>query len=297
MSPKVSVIIPVYNTGAYLQETLVSALAQTWDQTEIVMVDDGSTDPLTLDLLQEVSMNPRVRLIRQENRGPSAARNAGIRASTGEFFMPLDSDDLIETTYVEQAVEVMADRPEVSIVYARADVFGSVNGPWPLPDFDWSTFLVHNLVFCVALFRRADWDTVGGFDESMREGREDHDFVMKVLGRGGTPHRLEEVLFHYRIRPDSVNAQVGDSREKLIRAHASIFRNNLSTYEEHAEDLFTFIFRQHDEIMDLRHRYAALERLRTGHPRLIETAKSVRNLAREGSRSLRQALRPSRRRR
>lgn len=289
MSPTVSLIIPVYNTGSYLPETMASAFAQTWPALEIVVVDDGSTDPLTLELLHELSADPRVLLIRQDNQGPAAALNTGIRASNAEWFMPLGSDDLIGPTYVQKSAEVMGRRPEVSIVYCRAEMFGAVAGPWGLPDFDWSTFLVHNLIFISALFRRSDWESVGGFDESMREGREDHDFVMKVLGHGGVPHRLEEVLFHYRIRPDSVNAQVGDSREKLIRAHASIFRNNLDTYQEHAEDLFTFIFRQHDEIMDLRHRYAALERLRTGHPRTVEAAKSVRNLARGAASSLRSA--------
>ncbi len=289
--PRAALIIPVYNTGAVLRETLDSAQAQTYPNLVIVVVDDGSTDPLTCQLLDELTDSVTSHradgtdlvLLRQPNRGLSAARNTGFAAAQGqgaEFVMPLDSDDLIGERYVARAVEVMLTDPEIAVVYARAELFGAASGEWQLPEFDWSTFLVHNLIYCSALFRAADWIEAGGFDERMRVGREDHDFLLKVLGRGGRVHQLKTVEFFYRIRPDSMNATLAQSRSDLIDVHSRIFRNNLSTYEAHAEDLFRFIFDQHDQIRDLQHRYAALERMRTSHPRLVAWAKSLRGAAR-----------------
>ncbi|MDR2322650.1 MAG: glycosyltransferase family 2 protein [Microbacterium sp.] len=282
----VAVIIPVFDSGATLPETLDSVRAQTHERLRIVVVDDGSTDPRTLQLLDELRGDDRLQIIRQDNAGPSAARNAGIRASEGAYFLPLDSDDRISPTYVAEAVAVLDARPDVALVYARAELFGRKSGPWPLPDFDWSGFLIHNQIFDAALFRRADWAAVGGYDETMRRGREDHDFVMRVLGRGGEPHRIDAVRYYYRIGPDGSSVNSSMSREDLIAAHSQILRNNLQTYADHAEDLFAFVFRQHDEIMDLRYRYALPERIRRRFPRAIGIVKAARDALRRGARAV-----------
>lgn len=274
--PQAALIIPVHNTGAFLLETVESARAQTYDNLAIVVVDDGSTDPETLQVLNQLSHQDLI-MVRQENRGTSGARNAGFAAVEAEYVMPLDSDDIIGPEYVARAVDVLQNAADVAVVYGRAELFGDASGEWALPRFDWPTFLVHNLIYCSAMFRASDWIAVGGFDEELREGREYHDFLMKILGRGGRAHRLDTVEFHYRIRSDSKNATVGARRRSLIDAQARIFRNNLAIYEAHAEDLFTFVFRQHDEIQDLKHRYAALERFRTGNPRLIAVGKAFRS--------------------
>ncbi|WP_345186784.1 glycosyltransferase [Microbacterium panaciterrae] len=281
----VTVVIPVFDSGATLAETLDSVFAQTYAQTRIVVVDDGSTDPQTLQLLDELRTDDRLQVIRQDNGGPAAALNAGIAVATGAYFLPLGSDDRISPTYVAEAVAVLDAQPDVPLVYSRAEFFGRLSGPWRLPDFDWTEFLVHNQIFAAALFRRDDWAAVGGYDETMRRGREDHDFVLRVLGRGGVPHRLEGVHFFYRIGDaGSVNSRM--TRDDLIAAHSRILRNNLQTYADHAEDLFTFIFRQHDQIQDLKYRYALLERLRVRFPRAIGVAKSIRNALRRVWRTL-----------
>ncbi|MGN8026992.1 glycosyltransferase [Microbacterium sp. 22242] len=283
----VTAVIPVFDSGATLPETLASVFAQTYVPLRIVVVDDGSTDPLTLQVLDELRGDQRLQVIRQENAGPSAARNAGIAATDGEYFLPLDSDDRISPTYVAEAVAVLEADPQIRLVYSRAELFGRYTGPWRLPDFDWAGFLMHNQIFHAAVFRRADWSAVGGYDETMRRGREDHDFVMRVLGRGGVPHRLDAVHYFYRIGPDGSSVNSSMTREDLIAAHAQILRNNLQTYADHAEDWFTFLFRQHDEIMDLRHRYALLERMRTRFPRAVGMMKAVRGGARRIARLIR----------
>lgn len=273
---KVSIIIPCYNDGQYLQEAVGSALKQTFHDIEVIVIDDGSVDAETQRILKFVSHQDRVTLLRQENQGPSAARNFGIRESRGEYFLPLDADDLIEPGYVAEAVDVMESVPNVGIVYCRADFFGDLKGPWNLPAFSWPTMLVHNLIFNASIFRKADWKAVRGYDESMRDGREDHDFILRILGLGRTPHRLEGTYFHYRRYEGTRNALIGQSREGLIRASAAIFRNNAKLYADHAEDLFELIFDQQDQIMDLRYRYMFLEDLRRKYPVLLARLKEVR---------------------
>lgn len=273
---RVTVVIPCFNGGRLLLESIESALSQTYDDLEVVVVDDGSTDSETLAVLDELCGTPRISLVRQVNSGLSAARNAGIAAATGVYILPLDADDLIEPTYVAKAVEILEANPDVGLVYSRADLFGDQSGPWSLPEFSWSRVLVHNMVFCSSLYRRQDWEMTGGYDESMRFGREDHDFVLRILSLGRQVFRLDEVLFHYRRHGATMNDSFGESRAKLIEASAKLFRNNTKLYVDHAEDLFQFIFDQHDQIMDLKYRYQSLESVRTKFPRLVSAAKAFR---------------------
>ncbi|MFI7484317.1 glycosyltransferase family 2 protein [Kocuria sp. M1R5S2] len=273
--PRVSIIIPCYNDGQFLRESVMSALAQNFEELDVVVVDDGSTDKLTQDELMSIVELPRVMVVRQSNSGPAAARNRGISLSSAQYFLPLDADDVIEPQYVELCVRILDSQQAVGAVYSRADLIGDAEGEWRLPEFDWSTILVHNLVFNACLFRRNDWEAVGGYDETMRDGREDHDYILKVLGLGRTVWRLDEVCFHYRQRHSSRNKGIGLNREQLVAASAQIFRNNIALYEDKAEELFSFIYRQHDEIADLRHRYAALEAMRTRFPVAIMRVKRL----------------------
>lgn len=94
--PKVSIIVPVYKTEAYIAECLDSVLAQTYQDFEVICVDDGSPDN-SVEIIKEYSKNdPRISYVRQENAGLSAARNTGIRNAKGEYILPLDSDDMLE---------------------------------------------------------------------------------------------------------------------------------------------------------------------------------------------------------
>lgn len=116
LSPKVSVIVPCYNLGQYLDETIDSILAQTYQDFKIIIVNDGSTDGDTIELLKTYN-KPKTQVIHTENQGPSAARSAGIPLAKGQYILPLDADDLIGDTYLEKAVEVLDKDPSIGIVY------------------------------------------------------------------------------------------------------------------------------------------------------------------------------------
>ena len=155
--PIVSVVIPCYNHGAYLQETLASVAAQTLDDHEIIIVNDGSTDPDTLNFLNHLD-NSKTRVITTANRGVSAARNRAIGEALGDYILPLDADDKIAPDYLEKAVAILDKQPEVAIVYCDQMMFGEREGLLILPDYDRRRLLVENLIHTSAVFRR---DTLG----------------------------------------------------------------------------------------------------------------------------------------
>jgi len=123
--PLVSVVVPSYNYGHLIRETLDSLAAQTYGAWECVVVDDGSKDDTRAVVEAYAAADPRVRYVRQENARQGAARNNGIRHSSGEYFQFLDSDDLVETRKFERQVEYLETHPDVDIVYSGVRYFDS----------------------------------------------------------------------------------------------------------------------------------------------------------------------------
>ena len=120
---KVSVIMPCYNDGAFIEESVASVRGQTYSNTELIIIDDGSDDAHTLKILEQFKRDG-VTVLHTDHLRPAGARNAGIRAATGKYILPLDSDDTIEPAYIEQAVAVMEKDETVGVVYCHADLFG-----------------------------------------------------------------------------------------------------------------------------------------------------------------------------
>lgn len=276
---KVSVVIPCFNAGAFLEEAVQSALAQTWNDLEVVIVDDGSTDPATLAALEHVA-SPRTRVIRQANAGPSAARNAAIREATGEFILPLDSDDRIEPAYVEKAMAAFAADPGLGIVYCKATRFGAAEGPWALPDYTPRELVIDNVIFVSAVFRKADWARVGGFGEHLRHGVEDYDFWVRLVNAGCRVHQIDEALFHYRVQAESRTSGFNRDRGAVVATYAGIFRDNIDFYARNAEVLFEHRFALYDELARYRARYGWLEAAWARHPRLARAMAALLRAAR-----------------
>ncbi len=225
--PKVSVIIPCYNQGAWLDEAVASVLAQTRRDFEIIVVNDGSTDRATNELLASYN-RPGVMVIRTENRGLAMARNTGIEKARGEFILPLDADDCIAPTYLELALERMERDSSLGVVYCRGELFGDRSGPINAPLFSHWGMLVSNLIFCTALFRRSDWKRVGGYNPEMVYGCEDWDFWLSLLELGRTAYRIPETLFRYRVRESSMNRAMDDARRlamfrKIVANHPKLY--------------------------------------------------------------------------
>lgn len=231
--PLVSVIIPCYNHGHYLHESIGSVKRSTLVDIEVIVVDDGSTDAATL-AVYDTDVVEGCTLIRKSNAGLSAARNTGIAASRGRYILPLDADDRISPTYLEEAVQVLAQRPEVKVVYCKAEYFDGRAGTWDLPDFDMQTMLTQNLIFCSAMFRRADFDRTIGYNPNMLYGFEDWDFWLSMLESGGEVYRLPGVHFFYRMKAGSMVRSLDADKFRYLRRQ--VYLNHLSYYAENFND-------------------------------------------------------------
>lgn len=219
----VSIIIPCFNQGQCLAESIGSVLASDHDECEIIVVDDGSTDSETCRILDRLTY-PKTRLIRRKNGGLAAARNSGIAAAQGSYILPLDADDRIGPRYISLAVAALEGDPHLGIVYCRAEKFGAETGPWRLPRFSRWRMALGNLIFCSAVYRRSDWQAVGGYDETLRRGWEDWDFWLSLLELGRRVRCLELVSFYYRKSSCSMAAGM-TAAEKLELHRRMIFKH------------------------------------------------------------------------
>lgn len=233
----VSVIMPCFNDGAYIDEAVESLRKQTFRDIELIIIDDGSDDPATLDTLSHIQF-PALTILHTDHIRPAAARNFGILKASGRYILPLDSDDMIEPEYIERAVTVLDERPEVGIVYCHADLFGEMTGKWDLPDFSMEMELLDNCIFVTAMFRKADWENVGGFaNADFKQGMEDYDFWLSILGLGRQVVQFPEILFHYRIKPASRTTEfnsdynaVQNTYIRLYERHRDLIAANMDLY-------------------------------------------------------------------
>lgn len=231
----VTVVIPCFNQVQYLDQTVQSVLASNYTQIEIIIVNDGSTDG-SLELAKNLrKTHPGIQVLDQKNSGVATARNHGIALAKGEFILPLDGDDLISENYISEAVQVLNSNPEVKVVYCKAVKFNTEGRkPWNLKPFSRSQLAKDNIIFVAALFRKKDWEAVGGFSEDMKMGREDWEFWIKMLKNGGEVVQLPFVGFQYRLTPSSKRKKTGTNQKKRERIvylnakHSDFFERELN---------------------------------------------------------------------
>lgn len=226
----VSVVMPCYNDGAYIMEAVESVRKQTYPSIELIIIDDGSDDQETLRTLRKLE-DQGIKLLHTDHVRPAAARNVGIKAASGVYIMPVDSDDRIECDYIEKAVEKMEENPKIGVVYCHADLFGEKNGKWDLPEYSLNTMLLDNIVFVTALFRKDDWAAVGGFRTNMIHGMEDYDFWLSIIELGKDIYQLPETLFHYRIKPLSRTTRFNEDVSVVKEVYRKIYFQHPKLYE------------------------------------------------------------------
>ena len=210
----VSVIIPCYNQGAYIQETIDSVLAQTYTSWEIIIVNDGSTDIETIIKLEELERD-NYKVIHIENSGVSVARNVGIANANGEFILPLDADDKIAPTYIAEAIQILENNSALKLVYADCGFFGELQGISPVPSFTLKGILFENLIYNAAIFRKTDFNKTNGYDSAFRTGWEDWDFWLDFIKNEKEVYKINKVLFYYRIKKESRNSLIVNEKRAL----------------------------------------------------------------------------------
>lgn len=250
--PKVSVIIPCYNQGQYLDEAVDSVLNQTFQDFEIIIVNDGSTDEFTQNLLKEYN-RPKTKVIHTSNQGLPSARNNGIREAQGEYILPLDADDKIGETYLEKAVKILDEDQDIGIVYCEAEFFGSKIGKWDLPKYHFPEFLQFNVIFCSAFFRRDDWVRVNGYKPVMKYGLEDYEFWISIIELNRKVFQIPEILFYYRKKESSMVDSM--TKEQVVYSFVQIYRHHTKLYS----DNITMFFERHYDLAQIEGKIHQLE--------------------------------------
>jgi glycosyltransferase involved in cell wall biosynthesis len=193
-----SIVIPCYNQGAFLGEALKSIAEQTVPVHQVIVVDDGSTDPFTIARIDELCQAP-IELVRQANGGLPAARNAGIRRATGDWILPLDADDQLTPNALEVYERAIAADPEIDIWYPDILHFGVEEGLWESGPFANWRLLWNNQMVCSSAIRRAIFTAGITYNERMRGGYEDWEFYIHACcDRGHKARALEQPIFRYR---------------------------------------------------------------------------------------------------
>lgn len=231
MIPKISVVVPCYNQGKFLSETLDSVLAQTLKEWECIVVDDGSTDNSADIAKAYCAKDNRIQYSYQENAGPSAARNKGVALSKAPLIYFLDGDDWIDPTLLELGVNYMNANSTCKLYYTRAICYGSYEGELVLKYTSYKDLLVSNSIICASIIRRKDFERVGGFDEELF-GYEDWEFFIRILYHNDTIYKEPQILFKYRCNdsPSSVNYQAKARNDEKTMY---IYNKHIEKYAEY----------------------------------------------------------------
>jgi glycosyltransferase involved in cell wall biosynthesis len=234
-SPKVSFIIPYYNAGATIQETIDSIFNQEYKNFDVWIVNDGSTDVNSVDKLKEFETNPQINILHQENSGPGIARNNAIKQTDALYVVPLDADDKIKTAALLNAIPIFNENSAIGVVYGNLKFIGAKVELKIQAKFDMRKQLLWNQIAVCSVIRKQIFDECGYFDEWLsKPGLEDWEFWIRVGQSHWKFKKIDEVLFEVSVNDSSRTYQVANKnidaiKEYVYRKHALLLA---SVYNE-----------------------------------------------------------------
>jgi len=201
--PAVTIVTPFYNMGEFIGETADSVFGQTFCDFEWLIINDGSTDPGSVEILDGLARRDgRVRVLHQANAGPGAARNRGFREARSEYVAQLDADDLFTPTFLEKCLWFLETHPHYGWAHTGTVAFGDKRYVW-LPEFKREELLKENVLVSTSVVRKRAHRAIGGYDESIRHGHEDWDYWLRMVTSGFTSEVIPEYLCRHRLRSNS----------------------------------------------------------------------------------------------
>src|SRR5437588_4956546 len=228
MSPTISVIMPAFNAAQHIRQSIQSVLEQTFDDWDLIVVDDGSTDE-TASVVASFR-DSRIRCIRRENGGQAAARNTGITSTHGEFIAFLDADDLWLLEKLDRQLDV-ARRTRADVVYCdgyvffdscndeRSDYFAFVPGLKGWSTMKTLLYQYNRIATLSAMVKRNVIESVGLFDESrLFQNCEDYELWLRLARAGKTLYGMSDKLMRYPRHESSPTHRDGKMRRPLIEA-------------------------------------------------------------------------------
>ncbi len=235
MSPKLSIIIPCYNTEGTLNETLVSVFEQNFSEWEAIIVNDGSKDNLETIALNWVEQDSRFKYFEKENGGLGTARNYGIKKALGSYILPLDSDNKIRPDFAKKALGVFESDSEIGVIFGNAEYFGERTGIWNVGKFDILKLLRGNYIDACSIIKKEVFDLIGLYDIDIPfQGQEDWEFWLRVSASEYKFYYLNEITFDYRVEQKSMirsyHREMRVKNENYIRSkHAQLY---ISVYKQ-----------------------------------------------------------------
>jgi glycosyltransferase involved in cell wall biosynthesis len=244
--PRVSVVVRCYRQAAFLPEAVEAVVRQTYQDWEIVVVNDGSPDDTSAVARGLISRWPdrRIRLIEQANQGPAAALNTGVAAADGELVLILDADDGVHPVFLARAVAALDADPGADIVFTDVVLFGAKAEVWKMGPFQLGALCQVNRLCCTSLYRRRLWEEAGGYALNMELGYEDWDFWVGCCERGHRAVHLKQPLFFYRMHAaaESINSTAMRFHKELT---AQVMLNHPKAFGPGAEEVARRFLAEH----------------------------------------------------
>ena len=218
-----SIIIPYFNMGFYIDDTIQSALAINYSPKEIIIINDGSNEKESLESLNRYRNIAGIKVVDSINKGLATSRNAGALLAQGEYIAFLDADDKVDSTYYSKAIKVLKQYDNVHFVGAWTKYFENANATWPTFTPEPPIILCHNMVNSSALVYKRNAFIAAGQNatDMMFQGLEDYESVIALLSKGYPGVVLPETLFYYRVRQNSMIRAISTNKKLLLYEYIS----------------------------------------------------------------------------
>jgi len=232
-----SVVVPYYNMGKYIDETVRSIDTSIYPEKQIIIVNDGSSDQQSIDVLASFRSKPGVTVIDQANMGLSTARNRGAQEAKGKYLAFLDADDRVDKSYFQNAINVLNENSNVHFVGCWVQYFGGSKSKWPAFNPEPPYLLYHNMINSSSLvYRRSSFLQFGLNDAQFTYGIEDYDSVISLIKNGCRGVVIPEFLFFYRVRKDSMAR--GFNKSNQLYLQQLLVKKHKQFYATFAAELF-----------------------------------------------------------
>lgn len=235
----VSVVIPYYNLGDTIFETVLSVKKSKYKNYEIIIVNDGSTDKNSIEVLKEFENDEKIKVVNINNKGLANARNVGAEHAKGEYIAFLDADDKVSEDFYEKAVKVLDNYENVSYVYSWVKYFEGNNSIWPTFNTHIPYLLCGNMLAAFAVIRKSDFLNFGKNRIEMEYGMEDYDSWVSLASHGCLGVAIPEPLNLYRIRKNSMSRQF--NKKMRIYLYDVLSRNYPELYGKYAVDVYMLL--------------------------------------------------------
>lgn len=235
MNVLVSIIVPCFNQAHFLKESLQSVLDQTYEHWECIIVNDGSPDNTAEIAKLWTEKDNRFKYLYKDNGGLSSARNAGIKIAKGEFILPLDADDILDKSYISRLLPELITDSSLVVVSCYSKFFErnvtNIVYEFRPAGSSFRNLLFENNLIATSIFRKKDWEEVGGYDEKMKNGFEDWEFWIAITKSGRKYKIVQEFLFYYRKSKNSMLMNTLENHritnlEYVIEKHKEFYKDN-----------------------------------------------------------------------